>query len=65
MRHAFPSLRSRANILCRFAFAASVCLAMAPPVGAADGPHDLAKQILEATGIRGGLIVHWECGNGN
>ncbi len=42
-----------------------VCLWAASALPSADGPHDaLAKEILEATGIKGGLVVHLGCGDG-
>jgi len=34
------------------------------PAGAAQTPQELARHILDATGIKGGLIVHFGCGDG-
>jgi len=44
-----------------FTFAAVASAANAPGQGAG---HDLARQILQATGVKGGLIVHLACGDG-
>ena len=34
------------------------------PAGAAQTPQEQARQILDATGVKGGLIVHFGCGDG-
>ncbi|MFW6161813.1 MAG: PQQ-binding-like beta-propeller repeat protein, partial [Planctomycetota bacterium] len=44
-------------------FLLSVALATAVVAGEGDGER-LARQILDATGVRGGLIVHLGCGDG-
>ncbi len=41
-----------------------ICLASAEAQKAKANPAALAKRILDATGIKGGLIVHVGCGNG-
>jgi len=57
MRH-HTSPKSSAAILVSLAF----CLA--PSVTAAAAEADLAQDVLNATGVRGGLIVHVGCGDG-
>jgi len=49
----------------RTIFVLGFVLAVGPvPCRAAEGPHQ-ARQILEATGVKGGLVVHVGCGDGN
>jgi len=43
------------------AFVVVLCM-LATPGSATEG--DLARNILEATGTKGGLVVHLGCGNG-
>jgi len=51
---------------CRTAVLATaiLCLAAAGPVLAADASKAEANRILDATGVKGGLIVHLGCGDG-
>ena len=51
---------------CRAAVLATaiVCLVAAGPVLAADSPKAEATRILDATGVKGGLVVHVGCGDG-
>jgi len=41
-----------------------LCLAAVPGAAAAGGEQRVAKEILAATGVRGGLVVHVGCGDG-
>lgn len=43
----------------------ATCMSSAGLLGAPDDPHQrLATRILEATGVKGGLVVHVGCGEG-
>jgi len=58
-----------ASVLCAGVFCAVVSLACAKALHAADGPNQgdagqRARQILNETGVTGGLIVHLGCGDG-
>lgn len=41
-----------------------ICLITAALTGGSAPPEELARHILEETGINGGLIVHLGCGDG-
>ena len=43
---------------------ACAVLTSAAQADTGNAPRALAREILEATGVRGGLIVHFSCGNG-
>jgi outer membrane protein assembly factor BamB len=47
-----------------FCLGALCLLLLAPPAGARADEAALARQILETTGVTGGLIMHLDCGDG-
>jgi len=58
-----PGSPHRARALCAaWLVAAALAAHAAAPARAAE--RDLARQILDATGVRGGLVVHLGCGDG-
>jgi len=59
---------TRASRFLRWATLSAALLSCAtlavPAVAAEDASREQARQILEATGVRGGLVVHLGCGDG-
>ncbi len=53
-------MRKRAERLLSFA----IVFCAAAPAAAGDQPHTLARHILHAAGVNGGLVVHIGCGDG-
>jgi len=45
-------------------WAVALLLVVPPVAGAAENPSATAREILQATGVQGGLVVHLGCGDG-
>lgn len=57
-------MKSRARMMRALGLIGACVLAVGSLRSADDEHGRLAKQILEATGVRGGLVVHLDCGGG-
>ena len=68
MHRAKPMRRTKPMSLCLtgFTMAATLALLAGPPTvaSAKAEPDKQAREILDATGVRGGVIVHLGCGDG-
>jgi len=64
IRAARPAPILCAGMSCVVMSLAFVTIAQAAPVPPQGRPSELARQILEATGVQGGVVVHLGCGDG-